>query len=85
VLPSRENAEPAPDPQTLASLASMTNGRAVSLAALDSLRDEFPGEEERREQISSRLEDAWDRWLSMILALSLLSLEWVLRKRYELV
>ncbi|MFT5285904.1 MAG: hypothetical protein ACI8TQ_002072, partial [Planctomycetota bacterium] len=39
----------------------------------------------RREPISSRLRDAWDNWTTMLIALFLLSLEWILRKRYELV
>ena len=33
----------------------------------------------------SRLEDAWDHWGTLLLALGLLSLEWILRKRYELI
>ena len=57
----------------------------VGLARIASLRDEFPGDEERREAISSRLEDAWDRWATLLLALGLLSTEWILRQRFELV
>ena len=62
VLSSRENADPSPDPKVLAALASMTGGTAVDLANVADLLDELPGGEERREPISSRLEDAWDRW-----------------------
>jgi uncharacterized membrane protein len=84
-LPSRENADPTPDPELLSAAAALTGGRAVSLAYLEDLLDEFPGNEERRHPISSRLEDAWDRWATLLLALALLTSEWVLRKRLELV
>ena len=84
-LPSRETANPAPDPEALRLLAATTGGRAVSLAKLDDLADEFPGDEERREPISSRLDDAWDHWGTLLLALGLLSVEWIVRKRVELV
>jgi uncharacterized membrane protein len=85
VLPSRENADPSPDPQTMRAIASMTGGRAVELASIDDLAAEFPGDEERREAISSELVDAWDHWGTLALALALLSAEWVLRKRLELI
>lgn len=85
LLPSRENADPTPDPDAMALLASRTGGRAVPLASVGDLADEFPGGEERREPISSSLEDVWDRWTTLIVALGLLGLEWILRKRVELV
>jgi uncharacterized membrane protein len=85
VLPSRENADPSPDPATLAAVSAATRGRAVDLAHTRDLDAEFPGKEERREPISSELEDAWDNWGTLCAALVLLSLEWILRKRWELV
>ncbi|MFN0243457.1 MAG: hypothetical protein ACKVWV_11245 [Planctomycetota bacterium] len=85
VLPSRENADPSPDPGTLQAVAAMTRGRAVDLARTGELVHEFPGHEERREPISSELEDAWDNWGTLTLALLLLASEWILRKRWELV
>ncbi len=85
LLPSRENADPSPDPELLAALARVAGGRAVSLASLADLAQEFPGGEERREPISSRLDDAWDNWITLLAVLALLSAEWVLRKRFELV
>ena len=66
-------------------LASKTGGRSLELANVAELADEFPGGEERREPISSRLEDAWDTWTTLLVALGLLSTEWILRKRVELV
>jgi hypothetical protein len=84
VLPSRENADPSPDPQALAALSKVTGGRCVDLEGLGGLLEEFPGGEERREPISSQLEDAWDHWGTLLLALALLSAEWILRKRFEI-
>ncbi len=85
VLPSRENADPSPDPDTLSELSVATGGAAVDLARLDDLLAELPGGEERREPISSRLDDVWDRWATLLLVLAVLSVEWILRKRLELV
>ncbi|MHC4894952.1 MAG: hypothetical protein ACYTFV_16730, partial [Planctomycetota bacterium] len=85
VIPSRESAEPTPDPQLLGAIASVTEGVATSIADLDSLLSQFPGDEERREPISSRLVDVWDRWGTMALVLGLLASEWWLRKRRELI
>jgi uncharacterized membrane protein len=84
-LPSRESMNSAPDPETLRLISAATGGRALGLAELDELSREFPGDEERREPISSRLDDAWDHWGTLLLALGLLSLEWILRKRADLV
>lgn len=85
VLPSLENRDPAPDPGLLREVARLSGGRAVELARLEDLWGEFPGGEERREPISSRLEDVWDRWTTLWAALAILALEWALRKRWELV
>jgi hypothetical protein len=85
VLPSRENADPTPDPAALALLARESGGRAVELGQIGQLLEEFPGGEDWREPISSRLQDAWDRWGTLALALAVLALEWILRKRWELV
>jgi uncharacterized membrane protein len=84
-LPSRENADPSPDPQALGEVAALTRGKALDLAHVDELLAQFPGHEERREPISSELDDAWDTWGTLLLALALLSAEWVLRKRWDLI
>lgn len=85
VLPSAENADPTPDPESMAALASLTGGIAVSATDLTALEEALPGGEERREPLTSSLEDAWDHWGVLLLALGILSIEWILRKRYELV
>ncbi len=85
VLPSRENEDPSPDPLAMQALASMTGGIAVRATDTTGLAAAFPGDEERREPISSELRDAWDHWGTLLLALGLLSVEWILRKRHELI
>jgi hypothetical protein len=85
VLPSRENADPTPDPETLRALAALTRGRAVDLARVRDLASEFPGGEEHREPISAELRDAWDRLGTLLAVLALLAAEWILRKRFEMV
>ena len=85
LLPSRENADPSPDPLLMERLAQLTGGIAASATDLTELEAAFPADQERREPVSSQLEDAWDRWATLLLALGLLSAEWLLRKRLELV
>ncbi|HJP02216.1 MAG TPA: hypothetical protein QF764_10650 [Planctomycetota bacterium] len=85
VLPSRENIDPSPDPAGMAALAAMTGGESVSMGNIDRLTVAFPGGEERREALSSSLKDAWDHWGTLLAALAVLSAEWILRKRLELV
>ena len=56
-----------------------------SLEYIERLLEQFPGDEERREPISSRLVDVWDRWTTLLAVLALLAVEWWMRKRRELV
>lgn len=86
-LPSRENADPSPDPDALVELARTTGGSALTLGELadrDRLDDLFPGGEERREPIEARIEDLWDNIWSLVCLLFVLSTEWILRKREDL-
>ena len=83
-LPSRENADPSPDPQALLELSRSTGGEALTLSQIRSLDDVFPGGEERREPLSARFIDLWDNPWSLFLLLGLLSTEWILRKREDL-
>ena len=84
-LPSRENADPSPDPDTMKAVASLSGGTSLPLGRAVSLVEQFPGGEERREAVSSQLEDTWDNWVTLVAALVLLSAEWILRKRFELI
>ena len=65
-------------------LAATTGGVHITLAEIESLLEQFPGDEERREAISASFDDAWDRWETLALILLLLSAEWLLRKRMDL-
>jgi hypothetical protein len=57
----------------------------VTLADLPLLYAEFPGGEERREPVSSNLDDLWDVWPTLLAVLALLAAEWIGRKRLDLV
>lgn len=85
VLPSRENADPSPDPALMSSIASLTQGTATNVSRVRDLLDAFPGGKEQRQPISSDLRDAWDHWGTLVLALVVLAVEWVARKRLELI
>ncbi len=85
VLPSLENRDPAPDPGLLREVSRLSGGHSLDLAHLTELWPLLPGGEERREPISARLSDVWDRWATLLVVLGVLSVEWVLRKRWELV
>jgi hypothetical protein len=85
VLPSLENQDPSPDPALLGEISALSRGQAVDLGGLAGLLGDFLGGEERREPISSRLDDVWDSWATLIALLMVLSAEWVLRKRLDLV
>ena len=85
VLPSLENQDPSPDPTLLAEISAISRGRALDLVRIEQVFEEFPGDEERREPVSSRLDDIWDTWATLLAVLAVLSAEWILRKRLELV
>src|SRR5258706_5945686 len=85
VLPSRENSDPAPDPDLLARIAQASGGASCELSKLGSLASRFKGDKEGRDSISSEVKDAWDHWGTLAAALALLCAEWILRKRWELI
>jgi hypothetical protein len=83
-LPMLENRDPTPDPAALARLSGATGGKAVALGSIDTLFDELPGGEEWHEPVSAELRDVWDGPYTLLALLLLLSVEWLLRKRWEL-
>jgi len=85
VLPSLENADPSPDPARLLAAAGASGGTAVELSRWRELIEAFPAGAQRREPMSSTLEDVWDHLGVLLAVLGLLSAEWILRKRSELI
>jgi uncharacterized membrane protein len=85
VLPSLENADPSPDPARLLAAAGASGGTAVELSRWRELIEAFPAGAQRREPMSSSLEDVWDHLGVLLAVLGLLSAEWILRKRSELI
>ncbi len=86
VIPSLESADPTPDPTALAELSALTSGLALDPARAGELwRAKLAGGEERRDPISARLDDIWDHWVALLAVLAVLSAEWILRKRHQLV
>ncbi|MEZ5979939.1 MAG: hypothetical protein R3F34_17245 [Planctomycetota bacterium] len=85
VLPSKENQDPTPDPARCLAMAQISGGTSVELGRFGDVLQAFPEGAERREPMSSTLEDAWDRLGVLLAALAVLAAEWLLRKRVELV
>ncbi len=85
LLPSQETRDPSPDPQALQAMAQITGGKALSITQTDALLESFPEGQERRLPVASELTDIWDRMGTLLAALFLFTLEWILRKRYELI
>ncbi|MEZ6005918.1 MAG: hypothetical protein R3F33_17275 [Planctomycetota bacterium] len=84
-MPSRETRDPNADRAGMEAIARMAQGKALTLAAWPDLLDEFPTGQERRLPVASELTDAWDRLGTLLAALALFSIEWILRKRHELI
>jgi len=85
VLPSKENADPSPDPQRLAAAARVSGGTSVEVGRWRELLEVFEEGRERREPMNASLEDFWDRWAVLLALLAVLAAEWLLRKRAELI
>ena len=85
VLPSLENRDPAPAPEMLVAASALSRGKAVDPTRMDELLAELPGDESRADPISARLDDIWDRWPTLLAALLVLAIEWILRKKFELI
>ncbi|QDU84632.1 hypothetical protein Pla163_17430 [Planctomycetes bacterium Pla163] len=84
VLPSKENADPTPDPALLAAAARLSGGTSAVVGSWRDVLAAFDEGRERREPMNSSLEDFWDRWSVLLGILALLATEWLVRKRAEL-
>ncbi|HLQ39173.1 MAG TPA: hypothetical protein VK348_15290, partial [Planctomycetota bacterium] len=89
-IPDKELADSSQDARTLQRIAEQSSGqdqraRSLFLADADQLAADFAGRKafESREETRTRL--AWDTTWSLLLLLSLLAFEWILRKRARLV
>jgi hypothetical protein len=76
--PNDELRQPLPDHDRLRELATLTGGQLVKLDELDELLDYVPNRARRiDDDISERL---WDSPMSLVIVLTLLTIEWVGRK-----
>jgi hypothetical protein len=75
----------AADATVLESLATMTGGEAVPPEELSSLIRRLAEETEGLEVREETKQSLWDTWTTLLLVVSLLGVEWFLRKRWGLV
>ena len=79
---SQELSDLQPDPQLLQELATVSGGRVFTPADASELPELF---REVSTEVSIRDEiRLWDHWMILVLALSLMMTEWVLRKLHGL-
>jgi len=83
VWPLDELRRPETDHQALAAFARDTGGAVVQPDRLDRLDELIPNRERRR--IIERSEPIWDSPLALVLLLTFLTLEWVLRRLVRLI
>jgi prepilin-type processing-associated H-X9-DG protein len=76
---------PAADVGALESLAAMTEGKSLAPEQLPSLLEEIKAGSKSLEIETQSKETLWDRWPFFLVFVSILALEWVLRKRWGLV
>jgi hypothetical protein len=86
ILPDREMGNVKTDRTLLRNLAARTRGMAVELDDLEKLGDPklIPPASERI-VTQGRPVPLWDTWTTVLIILSLLCAEWILRKRYRMV
>jgi len=75
----------AADTNGMESLATMTAGRSVAPEQLPELLDELARQTEHLEETIETKRTYWDTWPFFLLLVTLLSVEWFLRKRWGLV
>jgi hypothetical protein len=81
--PNLEFEDPRRNDALLEALAKKTGGDVFTLDQLASLAETIPDRSEV-EILSGVPETLWDRPWVLVLAVTLLSIEWILRKRYNL-
>ena len=76
---------PAADVGALESLAAMTEGKSLAPEQLPGLLDELKAGAKSLEIETQSKETLWDRWPFFLIFVSVLAVEWLLRKRWGLV
>ena len=89
-VPDREMAQSSQDREALVRIAEAASGQAgkasyVFLADADRLVAEFAGRKSFESREDTRTKPAWDSGWSLALLLSVLAIEWILRKRARLI
>lgn len=81
----KELEETSLDEAGLQALASAGSGKYARLANADALLEGFEGRSAGMKIVDRKLREVWDQAWTLLLVLLLLSLEWILRKRWRLV
>lgn len=89
-IPDQELADSSQDADTLRRIAQASHGvdnsgRYVFLGDATGLITDFQGRKSYETREDTRTRDVWDTWWSLLLVLSVLGVEWLLRKRARLV
>jgi hypothetical protein len=82
-VPRLEILNPSLDQPFLSNLAGTTGGMAVALHELGELAENVQGDS-RRIPVRTEQQDLWDRWEVLALVMALLTCEWAVRKRFNL-
>ncbi len=82
-VPMLEFVNPSLDRPRLEAIASASGGRCVGLHELPQLFDSLSGDS-RRVPIRTERRDLWDRGAVLLAVMGLLTLEWILRKKFNL-
>lgn len=93
-LPDRENRDPMLDAATLRAIASISAGGTGAnkagadhyfpLSQLDQIAKRFPGGGAQEFPEPSEFKDLWDQWFTLLALVVVLGLEWILRKKSQL-
>jgi len=84
-VPSAETDDPILDEPLLTALATSTGGRYVPLARADDLFGNLRDAPRERAVDEPEREELWSGWFQLLALLALLSAEWIVRKRSNLV
>src|SRR5690606_12523320 len=89
-IPDQELADPSQDADTLRRIADASHGidnsgRYVFLGDATSLVTDFQGRKSYETREDTKSSPVWDTWWSLLLVLSVLGIEWLLRKRARLI